>query len=37
VGFTIYGGFVIFGCADLAWRFVFATRPEERHGSRRAS
>ena len=37
VGFTIYGGFVIFGCADLAWRFVFAARPGEHHGSRRAS
>jgi len=37
VGFTIYGGFVIFGCADLAWRFVFARRPGEHHGSRRAS
>jgi alpha-1,6-mannosyltransferase len=26
VGFAIYGGFVIFGCVDIAWRSVRATR-----------
>src|SRR6516162_4118636 len=24
VGFTVYGGFAIFGCADMAWRYVRA-------------
>jgi len=32
VGFTIYGGFAIFGCADIAWRFIRAARSGERHG-----
>jgi len=34
VGFTIYGGFAIFGCADMAWRYVRAARSGERHGRR---
>ncbi len=36
VGFTIYGGFVIFGCVDIARRAVCATRSGEQHGSHRA-
>ena len=36
VGFTIYGGFVIFGCLDIARRAVLATRSGEQHGSHRA-
>jgi len=32
VGFTIYGGFAIFGCADIAWRYSRAARSGERHG-----
>ena len=31
VGFTIYGGFAIFGCADIAWRYLRAARSGERH------
>jgi hypothetical protein len=30
-GFTIYGGFVILGCLDAAWRCLSAARPGERH------
>jgi alpha-1,6-mannosyltransferase len=36
VGFTIYGGFVILGCVDIARRSVCATRSGEQHGSHRA-
>jgi len=36
VGFAIYGGFVIFGCIDIARRSVCATRSGEQHGSHRA-
>src|SRR5208283_3495977 len=36
VGFTIYGGFAILSGVDIAWRSIIATRPGERHGSRRA-
>ena len=36
VGSTIYGGFAIFGCGDIAWRFVLAARSGEygRHHAR---
>jgi alpha-1,6-mannosyltransferase len=37
VGFTIYGGFAILGCVDIAWRFAVAARFGEHHGRRRAS
>jgi hypothetical protein len=36
VGFTIYGGFVILCCVDIAWRCFFAVRSGEQHGSHRA-
>jgi hypothetical protein len=36
VGFTIYGGFVIFACSDIIGRFVRAARSREKDG-RRAS
>ena len=36
-GFTIYGGFAILGCVDIAWRFAVAARFGEHHGRRRAS
>jgi hypothetical protein len=31
-GFTIYGGFAILGCVDIAWRSVVAARSGEQHG-----
>jgi alpha-1,6-mannosyltransferase len=37
VGFTIYGGFAILGCVDIAWRFALASRFGEHHGNGRAS
>lgn len=37
VGFTVYGGFVIFGCVDIARRSVCGTRRGEQHGSQRSS
>jgi alpha-1,6-mannosyltransferase len=36
-GFTIYGGFVILGCGDIAWRSVIAARSGQQHGRGRAS
>jgi hypothetical protein len=36
VGFTIYGGFVIFGCVDIASRAVRGAQSGERHGNHRA-
>jgi hypothetical protein len=32
VGFSIYGGFAIFGCADIAWRYLRVARSGQRHG-----
>jgi hypothetical protein len=37
VGFTIYGGFAILGCVDIAWRFALASRLGEQHGRGRTS
>jgi len=37
VGFTIYGGFVILGCIDITWKFLFGARSGEQHGHRRTS
>ena len=37
VGFTIYGGFAILGCVDIAWRFALASRLGEQYGRSRAS
>jgi len=34
VGFTIYGGFVILGCVDITWKFLFGARFREQHGRR---
>jgi hypothetical protein len=31
-GFTIYGGFAILGCVDIAWRSVVAARSGDQHG-----
>jgi len=36
VGFVVYGGFVIVGCIDLAWR-SWVARFGEQHGRRRAN
>jgi alpha-1,6-mannosyltransferase len=36
IGSTIYGGFVMLCCADLAWRFLFAPRPGAPHDIDRA-
>jgi alpha-1,6-mannosyltransferase len=36
-GFTIYGGFVILCCADIARRCLFALRSREHHGTDRAT
>lgn len=35
VGFTIYGGFVILGCIDIARRSIYSARSEDQHGRRR--
>jgi hypothetical protein len=37
VGFTVYGGFVMFGFVDIAWRSVLAARSGEQHGRHRPS
>ena len=37
VGFTIYGGFVILGCVDITWKFLFGARSGEQHGRRRTN
>jgi hypothetical protein len=37
VGFAIYGGFALFGCVDIAWGAVRATRSGDQHDSKRAS
>ena len=37
VGLTIYGGFVVAGCVDVAQRYLLTARCGEQHGRRRAS